>query len=206
MADINGKPFLDYQIEEIRKYFPKEKIYLLTHHMSDIIKKYYSNRENIEVIEEKIPMGTGGSIKHAIQHLELTNDMCLLVLNGDTYVKPNFETFIKTEAKYILILASFQPNCSRFGTLKIKNNLLQSFEEKKEECKNSFINAGCYYFKDLTLFLDNDEEVFSLEDHFQKYLQYKPINTLKYNGIFIDIGIPEDYYKMIESVRKDAKN
>ena len=41
MAPVNKKPFLLHKIEKIRKYLPKSQIYLLTHHMSDIIEEYY---------------------------------------------------------------------------------------------------------------------------------------------------------------------
>lgn len=205
MADIQGKPFLDYQIEQIRKYFPKEKIYLLTHYMSQIIERYYQDQENIEIIEEKSPLGTGGSINHAIKILALTQGTELLVLNGDTYIKPDFKAMTMQEADNIVMLASFQTDCSRYGTLKIADNLLQSFEEKQKNCKNSFINAGCYYFKNLNFFLDHNKEVFSLENYFQKYLRHNPINIMEYNDVFIDIGIPEDYNKMKEVIKTNGK-
>ena len=41
MAPINGKAFLDYQIEEIRRFFPTHTIHLLTHYKSEVIQKYY---------------------------------------------------------------------------------------------------------------------------------------------------------------------
>ena len=67
MADICGKPFLTYQIDAIRRYYPQESIYLLTHYKSEIIQEYFQEDNKIRVIEEKDPLGTGGSILNAIK-------------------------------------------------------------------------------------------------------------------------------------------
>ena len=67
MADINGKPFIEYRIMQIRKYFPNNKIYLLTHYLSEYIEKYFCNNDKIECIKDNKPLGTGGSIKNEIK-------------------------------------------------------------------------------------------------------------------------------------------
>ena len=71
MAPINNKPFLLHKIEKIREYLPKNQIYLLTHHMSDIIEEYFRDYPNIEFIKEEEALGTGGSIKNAIAKMNL---------------------------------------------------------------------------------------------------------------------------------------
>jgi D-glycero-alpha-D-manno-heptose 1-phosphate guanylyltransferase len=199
MAPILNKPFLDYQIKEIRRYFPNNEIYLLTYYMSDIIENYYKNNSLIRIIKEDKPLGTGGSIKNAIKHLDLDLKTQLLVLNGDTFIKPDLSSFTKN--KEISILASFQQDCSRYGALNIKNNKLIEFKEKDKNCTDSYVNAGCYYFNDLTFFKSITSKEFSIEDKFKQYLDANgTILSYKYNDIFIDIGIAEDYAKMIDYI------
>ena len=204
MAPILNKPFLDYQIKEIKKYFPTTTIYLLTYFKSDIIEQYYKDDKYITIIKEDSPKDTGGCIKNAIEVLNLKTSNSLLILNGDTYIKPNLKDLVENTIENITILSSYQDNCSRYGTLNIQNNLIHNFNEKNIDSKNNYINAGCYYFKTLDFFNNIKKDVFSIENEFKKYLEhYGKIHTYKYNDIFIDIGIPKDYTKMIHYIRKN---
>lgn len=203
MAPIADKPFLDYQIKEIRKYFPKNKIYLLTHYLSEVVEKYYSEDKLITVIKENIPLGTGGSIKNAIKELNLKIEESILVFNGDTYIKPDLNNMLKNTKNDLLILAAYQETCDRYGTLTIRDDKIIDFNEKRIGVRDSYINAGCYFFKNLTFFEAISEREFSLEKKFEKYVLKNNIDVFRYNEIFIDIGIPEDYKKMINYVRQN---
>ena len=202
MAPILNKPFLDYQIKEIRKYFPHNMIYLLTHYLSEVIEEYYKADKLIGIIKENTPLGTGGSIKYAIDTLGLKANSTLLVFNGDTYLKLNLHNFIATSQHEITIVISFQNNCSRYDTIDInENNQITKFNEKDNKRKNSYINAGCYLFNNLAFFTNIAKVQFSIEDKFKKYLdKHGKMFTCQYKGIFIDIGIPEDYNKMINFI------
>ncbi len=199
MAPICDKPFLAYQINEIKKYFPSSKIYLLTYYLSEIIENYFKKDASIIILKEQKLLGTGGSIKNAINFLNLDVNDSLLILNGDTYIKPDFNNLV-SNFNEIVILASFQEDCQRYGTLLINNGKIVRFVEKEAGLKNSYINAGCYYFNNLIFFHNIQEEIFAIEDKFKEYLLNDTIEILRYNDIFIDIGIPEDYKKMIDYV------
>lgn len=203
LAPINNKPFLDYQIYHIKKYFPTTKIYLLTHYKSEKIENYYKNYSSISVIRENQLLGTGGSILNAIKFLNLLPSDKLLVFNGDTYLEANLKEFISNSNSEISILSSFQEDCSRYGSLEIKNNLILDFKEKNKERKNNYINAGCYFFNNIAFFDNKKIQKFSLEEEFSIYLKKNKIGTYKYNGIFIDIGIPDDYEKMKKYIGKN---
>ena len=62
MAPILNKPFLEYQIKEIKKYFPYSKIYLLTHYLSEIIESYYKDNKSIVILKENVPFHTASQI------------------------------------------------------------------------------------------------------------------------------------------------
>ena len=101
MAPVNKKPFLLHKIEKIRKYLPKNQIYLLTHHMSDIIEEYFKGYPDKHFVKENKALGTGGSIKNAVAILGLRDDERLLVMNGDTYIEPNYIDFIENATRLI---------------------------------------------------------------------------------------------------------
>jgi NDP-sugar pyrophosphorylase family protein len=202
MAPICNNPFLHYQIQEIRKYLPNTNITLLTHYMSEVIENYFEHDNTISVLKEDELLGTGGSVKNAISKLKLKKDSGLLVLNGDSFLQINFLDFIKTTNEDLSIVGVMQKNCDRFGTLKLKNGLVTGFVEKEMGVCNSYINAGCYYFRTLNFFYTIDNKKFSLEEEFPIYLRNNVIEIYTYNGEFIDIGVPEDYKKFNDLIKK----
>tara|TARA_Y100000741_G_scaffold365208_1_gene360622 strand:- start:2945 stop:3637 length:693 start_codon:yes stop_codon:yes gene_type:complete len=205
LAPINDIPFLEYQINEIRKFFNQTKIYLLTFHLSNKIEKYYSKNSMIEIIKENKPLGTGGAIKNAISELNLKNDDDLLIFNGDTYMKPNLETFINTSKYDVNVISMYQEKCERSSTLLIENNEVKSFSKQGAKKKNSYISIGCYYIKNSTFIQKNQKDSFMIEDEFIKYSNTNKIGTYLYNGVFIDIGVPEDYEKMRNYIKNAKK-
>jgi len=197
MAPINKKPFLAYKIEMIRKQLPKNQIYLLTHHMSDIIEEFFKDHENIVVIKEDQPLGTGGSIKHAINYLNLKDTDSIMLMNGDTYIEPDYIDFIKNATAEANMMTSIIYDCGRFNTLDIENNRVVKFKNKEKNISNRSINIGCYIFNSMKIITNISEKVFSLEDKFREIVRSINIKSYNYDGVFIDIGMPEDYLKLI---------
>ena len=196
MANVNGRPFLEYKIDEIRKFFPQNKIFLLTHYLSDYIESHFKNHFNIYCIKEDEPLGTGASIKHAINKLGLNESDSLIVFNGDTYLKPDLTKLVADTKNNISIVACFCDNTIRFNTLQIENNNIIKFLDKNSDISTNYINGGCYYFKDLSFLKSIKEDIFSIEDIFMDFVINNPIKALIYDDIFIDIGVPEDYTKI----------
>ena len=196
MANINGKPFLERKIITIREYFPSNPIYLLTHHLSESIEKYFKSHKNIYCIKEDKPLGTGGSIKNAINILNLTANDKLLVFNGDTYLKPNLKQLINTSYNGISIVACYENNTLRFNMLEIKDNKVIKFLDKDSSASSNYINGGCYYFDNLIYLKSQKPTVFSIEEKLIELVINHPIGALIYDDIFIDIGVPEGYTKI----------
>jgi len=197
MAPINNKPFLAYKIETIREYLPKNQIYLLTHYMSDIIEKFFENDKTVKIIKEDMPMGTGGSFKNAVKLLNLKDNERIMLMNGDTYIKPNYFDFIENSSKEINMMTSMTNDCSRFNTLVIKNNKIVDFKEKTPNVVNKYINIGCYVFNNLNFIKNIPDKCFSLEEKFKDFINLIDIKPYEYKGVFIDIGIPDDYKRLI---------
>ena len=197
MAPINNKPFLLHKIEKIREYLPKNQIYLLTHHMSDIIEEYFRDYPNIEFIKEEEALGTGGSIKNAIAKMNLQNKESILVMNGDTYIEPDYIDFIENATLDINMMTSVIEDCARFNTLEIENNKVTEFKKKDVTIRDANINIGCYIFNNLSFIKNIPEKCFSLENKFNELINSIEIKSYEYKGIFIDIGTPDDYKRLI---------
>lgn len=196
MAPINGKPFLEILLIKLaQKGF--SRIILSLGFMSDKIIKYFGDSlSNIELVYvvEKEPLGTGGAVRLAM-------DKCLqnhvFIFNGDTYLDLEVEAveqlWQKTQSS--IMIGREVEDTSRYGSLLVNNRKVEGFIEKGKSGRG-LINAGCYVLQKDALNVFPLHLNFSLEsDYFANVVKNSPINLFITNGDFIDIGIPEDYYK-----------
>ena len=200
MAPIQDRPFLDYVIDHIRLQFEDSPIYLLTHHLSHIIEDYYKSDKTIEIIKEPVRLGTGGAIKYAAEALNI-KDAPLLIINGDTYHHLNFNQFISSSPKHSITIASrLVSNASRYGTLLIEHDQVIDFIEKQNKVASGLINLGSYFLKTTSILDECPNGNFSFEQQLEQWLSSNNLTIGHYNyvGPFIDIGIPEDYKRMID--------
>lgn len=197
MAPVNGKPFLEYLIKDLREKGISH-IILAVGYKKEIIREYFKNRyENIEITysEELTPLGTGGAIRKA---LKLAKEGDIFIINGDTFFDVDLKRMkeFHTKNKSTLTVAVKEmKNFDRYGSLVIKENRIIEFEEKKKKDKGK-INGGIYLVKK-DLLNRVEKENFSFE---KEVLEDKRIEKYSYEskGYFIDIGIPEDYFKIKE--------
>lgn len=198
MALVCGEPFLNYVLGNLRKY-DFNHIVLAVGHMKEQIMEYVgSEYHGIEItysIEESL-LGTGGGIKQA---LSFCNDSNVFVLNGDSFLEVDFLEMLNSHLKKsadITIAIKRMVNFDRYGTININKDSMRvlSFNEKKYQEKG-VINGGVYIMK--KKLLDNVKEIkFSVErDVFENKNLNLKMFAFETDGYFIDIGVPEDYYK-----------
>ena len=204
MAPISGVPFLEILLNNLNsKAF--SKVIISTFYKGEIISNYFGdNYKNIilEYTNEKEALGTGGAIRLAS---EKCNNDHYYVFNGDTFLDVNIDAMEKLWSQHNkpIMVAKKMKNCDRFGLIKIKKGFLSDFSEK-EHAVNGLVNAGCYLFPKKFLNSWKYGEKFSLEkDHIKKIYFSNKIMCIEYKGIFIDIGIPNDY-NFAQKLLKDA--
>lgn len=208
MAKVNNKPFLEYLLEELKKYHVKNVI-LAVGYKKEIIKSYFGNYYkgiNIIYSEELEPLGTGGAIKKA---LELSKDKDVIVLNGDVYSNVNLNKLMECHMKSkrnVTLTLKYMEDFDRYGVVEFnKDNIITKFEEKKRK-QSGYINVGVYAIKKDVFEKINDknfESNFSIEkDFFEKYAEKEEFGSYIYDGEFIDIGIPSDYEKLKKRIEQ----
>lgn len=194
MAKIAGIPFLEILLKKLHKK-GFSRIIISTFYKAKIIKEYFGDSflgMKILYSNDQKELGTGGALRAAE---EMCKENHYYVFNGDTFFDIDIELMESfwSKNKKPIIVATKVRNCERFGTIKIERNYLVGFDEKNSN-SGGLINAGCYLFP--KNFLKDWElgQNFSLEkDLIQKIFQLNKIMCLKMEGLFIDIGIPEDY-------------
>lgn len=199
MADVNGRPFLEYLLEYLFQY-NVQNIVLSVGYKQDIIKNHFKNSYkdiNIKYSSEDEPLGTGGAIKKAMSLTSDANEK-VLVINGDTFFQVNLTQLQKSsdslDADITLSLKEMQ-DFDRYGSVEIESHLIKKFEEKKFYTK-ALINCGVYMIKKDIFDRVITANKFSFEEFLQKNLtNFKVTSYIANDSYFIDIGIPSDYEK-----------
>ncbi|HIP13104.1 MAG TPA: D-glycero-D-manno-heptose 1-phosphate guanosyltransferase [Arcobacter sp.] len=197
MADINGRPFLEYILDLLANQGITDVI-LSVGYKKDIIKKHFKSKyKNINICYsvEELPLGTGGAIKKS---LKMCKSPDVFVLNGDTYFNVNLNNLLKRykelDCSLILSLKTMY-NSDRYGSVMLKDNYISNFLEKTYKEK-TLINGGVYIVKKNIFNNIELDNIFSFEtDFLEKQIRNMNIGYLISTGYFIDIGVPEDYKK-----------
>jgi D-glycero-alpha-D-manno-heptose 1-phosphate guanylyltransferase len=204
MAPVNGKPFLHFILEWLKNY-PIKKIFLSTGYKSEIIVEYFGDsfkKIPIEYVIEEEPLGTGGAVRYAIQKTSGNN---ILILNGDTYFPIDlnkFYSFHTDNNNLFSVALKRMENFSRYGSVECHENTILKFNEKKFT-REGLINGGIYlagrnFFESKKL-----PEVFSLEkDILEKEAGASILKCMEFDDLFIDIGLPEDYFRAGSVLKK----
>jgi len=201
MALVNGKPFLQYIIEHLVQQEIRN-IVLCTGYLGEQIEEYFQDgsRLNCQIFysKEKIPLGTGGAVKLAEPFIQ---EDAFLLLNGDTFLELSYTDMyrehLKRNADLTMALVK-TADTSRYGCIRIdRQNQVVDFWEKDGSRPSRYINGGVYIMKKHLLNRIVPDKKLSLElDVFPGMLKDQiPIFGYKVRGYFMDIGLPETYFR-----------
>ena len=210
MADICGKPFLQYLLEMLRDKGITEVIFALGY-MGEMIEEYFQDGSafglKIAYSYEEEPLGTGGAIRNALPKI-LEEEV--LVLNADTYFPMDYQGLYRfhqeNDGDFSLATRAV-PDISRYGAVRRDAaGRILAWNEKLEDGGQPLageINGGIYVMKK-SLIAEIPEGKQSLEqDCIPKWLSGgKRIFGLPFDGYFMDIGIPKDYQQFITDVEQ----
>lgn len=200
MADINGRPFLEYLLEYLEQYL-FNRVILAVGYRKEMIMSYFGDNfkgMSISYSVEDEPLGTGGAIKKA---MELAKTPLVFVFNGDTMFRVDIRKMTDfhraRESKFTLALREVM-DCTRYGSVELEwDRSIIRFREKGDfegfDTKG-FINGGIYlinktWFEGLKL-----PDKFSFEkDFLEPTVQSSKVYGMVCRQYFIDIGIPDDY-------------
>ena len=194
MADIDGMPFLELLIYNLINHGADE-FFLCVSYMKEKIIQYFGNQYRgckISYSLESEPLGTGGAIKRVFENYEIED---AIIVNGDTFVKMNYNLFYNQNKSFNLAIAlRKEKDVSRYGSVKVTDKYIYRFSEKNSNT-TGYINAGVYFVNNRLLQFFPQKKVFSFEKEFlETYVTYQSTPYYLVDDYFIDIGIPESYY------------
>lgn len=200
MAPVAGRPFLERLLDRLIAQGIR-RVVLAVGHKKDIIRNHFGATYKgvpIQYSEENEPLGTGGAILQAFVE---SGAESALVFNGDTYCTLNLNELSAAHqrggAKATLALVPVD-DAGRYGEVQLDAaNRIVAFREKNPEHAAGLINAGIYALNRSVFDLVPGQIRFSFE---QAVLQAHAategfVGHIAQGAIFIDIGVPEDYYR-----------
>lgn len=213
LVEINGRPFLEYQLDFLKKYHVTDVI-ICTGYLGEKVEKHFADGKkfglSIRYSRELSLLGTGGALKNASSML----DDRFLVLNGDTIFHTNLndmQNFHKKNYADATIALTMVSDQSRYGSVTCEGgnpisndtgNRITGFSEKFSN--SGLLVSGGIYMMEKSLFPWQDlPNIFSLENDFlpRVVLRSRVHGFVDSNAYFVDIGTVEGYRKLSEDIK-----
>lgn len=196
LASVGNVPFLELLVMQLRSQGIRRMI-MSTGYLSEQIEDTFGDgrrwEADIQYAREAEPLGTAGAVKFAASILK---DSDFLIINGDSFTELDVNRFIRFHRQQdglVSMAVCSVPDASRYGTVHFDGGKrITAFSEKTGKQQPGFINAGVYVFK--RAMLDRiPEGPCSLEKEVFPELLTQGMYAFEGQGMFIDIGTPEDY-------------
>ena len=198
MAPVQGRPFLALVLDQLVATGFKTVIFAVGYR-HEAIRSYFGDDYRglaLRYSVEREPLGTGGAIRLACEQATARD---VFVLNGDTYLELDFRAMLGAHAAAraeLSMAICHVPDIARYGALEVDDGVVQGFLEKGRSGAG-WINAGTYVLgPDLRARL-LPQGAFSFEHDLlePEVGSIRPF-AFRASGLFIDIGIPEDYARI----------
>jgi NDP-sugar pyrophosphorylase family protein len=205
MIKIEGRPFLEHQLDLLKKNKIKN-ILLCIGCKGEQIKKYFGNGKKFGVKirysrEKKKLLGTGGALKKAEKLLEDN----FLIMWGDSYLPLDFQKAIKFFKKFNKFgLMTVYKNCDKYepSNVEVEGNLVKVYSKKRKTKKMKYIDYGVSIFKKEALKFIPKNKVYDLSKLNQLLVREKQLLAFPVRKRFYQVGT----FEGIEEFRRYIKN
>ena len=200
MAPIDGRPFLEHQMDYwIRQGV--DRFVVSVGYKKEVIMNHfgmtYRTTPLTYAIEDE-PLGTGGGLMLAAQGLTEP----FLVLNGDTFFEVDLAKLLKFHADHSAdwTFSLFRTSeVGRYMGIEVKSNGEIESIKSGTRGKGRLANGGVYLVTPSVLGSGefSPGSKLSLEEDLLSTLEAKGCKLcgIEFSGTFIDIGVPEDYFR-----------
>lgn len=202
LAAVGGRPFLELLLRQLAFQGFRHVVFCTGYRAEDIELQFGDGSAwgmSIEYSREPKPLGTAGALKFAEPYLVDSPEF--LVMNGDSFVEIDLHNLISLHQQSAGIASIAVIRCKnemRYGTVQTSaQNRVVGFAEKTAAKPNGLINAGVYVFNRNVL-ARIPSGTASLEREIFPALLGDGVFAFEHQGMFIDIGTPEDYARAQE--------
>ena len=178
-----------------------DTVVLAVNYMAEALVRYFGpTKFDLGIIysREGRPLGTGGPIKKAQEHL--VDGQPFLILNGDVISDIDYRRIVEfheSQGAMATIALVRVPDPSRYGSVELDgDSRVLRFVEKPElgMAPSNLINAGIYVFdKEVLDYIPDGRKVSTEKEVFPILAEEGKLYGYEVHGLWLDIGVPEAY-------------
>jgi NDP-sugar pyrophosphorylase family protein len=199
LMPVGDRPVLEILIEQlIRDGFTH--FHFAVGHLAELIEAYFGDGHRwgesitISYSREESPLGTAGPLAMLAESLPEQ----FLVVNGDVLTDLDYGAFLDSHrrndpARVLTISTHKRILCSEYGVLNATpDGLVRDYSEKPSY--HLSVSEGVYAFSHETLSWIPKNQRFDFPDLVQRMMrEHLPVVACEHNGMWLDIGRPDDY-------------
>ena len=199
---VANQPLLDWTLRNLSKG-GVDTVILAVNYMAEALVRYFGpTKFDLGIIysREERPLGTGGPIRKAESLLKDSEPF--LMLNGDIISDIDYRRLVEFHKRKggLATIALFQvPDPSRYGVVEIDGeSRILRFVEKPEpgRAPSNLANAGIYVLEPEVIdYVTTGRSVSIEHEVFPPLAEEKKLYGFELRGLWVDIGIPEDYLR-----------
>lgn len=210
LLPVLDREIIDWIMESITR-IPLNRVFISIRYMGDLIKEHMEKvwsefKDRLIFVMENKPLGDAGPISLINEKYELTDTF--LVVYGDILSNIDANALVNFHEKMggtATITLTRVDDVSRYGVAQLDetNRIINFIEKPKQYVGSNLINAGFYVFTKevIKLIPKNPENQVKLAiDVIPKLLRMGEVYGYIHNGLWFDIGTPEDYMRANFSV------
>jgi len=202
LLPILGRPLILWLIDNLKRAGVRELVISVKYMSNQIVDLLGDGSEldmSIEYVEENHPLGDAGPLRLIDKKVGLSETF--LVLYGDVFSDVDVRAVIdfhKSKNALMTLTAVRVDSPERYGILSINEEgaVINFVEKPTYRPQSNLANAGVYVFEPevLTYVYEDKKQKISV-DLMPKVLRTGRVYAYVHDGIWFDIGIPEDYLK-----------
>lgn len=199
LIEINGKPFLHYVIENLKKA-GFDEFGIIAGYLKEKIQEFIEqNNINATIIEQKEQLGTGHAV---MQAKDFCKDENFIVLGGDNLFSVEDLKAINNDDGFCYAVGKeMQGDITKYGVFVIDGEKLVKIEEKPKVPPSNIINIGLYKFTpEIFDVLDKIElsprGEYEITDAINILAEQGKFKALKLKNYWLDLGSKEDIPKV----------
>ncbi|MEE9525163.1 MAG: sugar phosphate nucleotidyltransferase [Candidatus Woesearchaeota archaeon] len=204
LIEVNGKPFLHYVIENLKKA-GFDEFGIIAGYLKEQIQEFIDeNNINAKILEQAEQKGTGHAV---MQAEEFCGDEEFIVLGGDNLFSVEDLKNINRQDEFSYVVGKVEDDPSKYGILLVVGEDLVRIVEKPQKFVSNLINIGLYKFtKDIWTALDqielSERGEYEITDAITILAKQGKVKALKLKDYWIDLGCKEDIPKVEEALKK----
>lgn len=194
MIRVHGKPFLEYQIELLRRH-GIGGIVLCVGHLGHMVKEYFGDGSGLGVSiryseEGERLMGTAGALKRA----EPLLDDEFFLIYGDSYLLLDYAAvmaYFRSQDRLALMVIYRNENLYDRSNVAASDGFVKAYDKEKQTSDMVYINYGVSVLRKETLEHIPPRRPYSQEELYERFIEERQLLAYETDQRFYEVGSPD---------------